>query len=531
VIGYLQSFVCEWGARTFTCLERLSRRRILACFLLAGLPMTIRLIGLPRAPIPQPVWDDEYSYLLGADTLASGRLANPPHPMWIHFETFHVNWLPTYVTKFPPAQPLVLAFGQKFLGHPWYGAWMSFGLMCAALCWMLQGWMPPVYALLGTLLGIAEVGLFRYWMDSYCGGAVPAMGGCLVIGAAIRLGRGAGWRAAALGSLGLMVLANSRPFEGLAVSAASAFLMLWLMRRSRSGLRQLLRAEVLVPFAAICGLVFCWMGYYNYRTTGSPLVAPYAVNHKMYGANPQFWLLPDWPPPVYRHDVIRKIWTVWTHDQWARARRNPLHVIPEFVRGARFFLSPLSALAILSGLLVARSRKVWMAAAIAAVLCVILLLQVSVAPHYFAPGIFVLLIPALYSIRRLKLAGGRFGPALVLLAVAVMFAAAFQPDRYHDWEDIPARSDVDRALSSATGPHLVFVRYAPDHEIVMMDRVYNRADIDASPIVWARYMGPDQDRELIGYYPNRKAWIYDADVRPLSLEPYEPSESRRPDSR
>ncbi|HTS62155.1 MAG TPA: hypothetical protein VMH28_09020 [Candidatus Acidoferrales bacterium] len=512
-------------------MERLSRRRILTCFLLAGLPMTIRLIGLPRAPIPQPVWDDEYSYLLGADTLASGRLANPPHPMWIHFETFHVNWLPTYVTKFPPAQPLVLAFGQKFLGHPWYGAWMSFGLMCAALCWMLQGWMPPVYALLGTLLGIAEVGLFRYWMDSYCGGAVPAMGGCLVIGAAIRLGRGAGWRAAALGSLGLMVLANSRPFEGLAVSAASAFLMLWLMRRSRSGLRQLLRAEVLVPFAAICGLVFCWMGYYNYRTTGSPLVAPYAVNHKMYGANPQFWLLPDWPPPVYRHDVIRKIWTVWTHDQWARARRNPLHVIPEFVRGARFFLSPLSALAILSGLLVARSRKVWMAAAIAAVLCVILLLQVSVAPHYFAPGIFVLLIPALYSIRRLKLAGGRFGPALVLLAVAVMFAAAFQPDRYHDWEDIPARSDVDRALSSATGPHLVFVRYAPDHEIVMMDRVYNRADIDASPIVWARYMGPDQDRELIGYYPNRKAWIYDADVRPLSLEPYEPSESRRPDSR
>ncbi|HJZ96898.1 MAG TPA: hypothetical protein VKE70_10365 [Candidatus Solibacter sp.] len=50
--------------------------------------------------------------------------------------------------------------------------------------------------------------------------------------------------------------------------------------------------------------------------------------------------------------------------------------------------------------------------------------------------------------------------------------------------------------------------------------VYNAPDIDASPIVWARYIGPSQDRELIDYYPRRKSWIHDVDASPMALRPY-----------
>jgi hypothetical protein len=107
--------------RTLLHLRRIARRPNLSALLVAALPLLLRFALLPWIPVPQPQIQEEFSYLLGADTFAHGRLANPPHRMAVFFDNIQLIQTPHYASARPPGQALFLCLGQVFFGMPWLG--------------------------------------------------------------------------------------------------------------------------------------------------------------------------------------------------------------------------------------------------------------------------------------------------------------------------------------------------------------------------------------------------------------------------
>ena len=124
--------------------------------------------------VREPAVHDEFSYLLAADTFAQGRLSNPAPLLPEFFEAPHVLVTPTYNSKYPPGQALMLALGQRVGGHPIWGVWFTCGVFAASLCWMLQAWSSRRWAIAITLLTTVTLGTSSYWAQSYWGGMLAA---------------------------------------------------------------------------------------------------------------------------------------------------------------------------------------------------------------------------------------------------------------------------------------------------------------------------------------------------------------------
>jgi len=529
------------GIRGFTGLAKRKKTAVAAVGLAA---IAIRLALLPLLPIPAPDIHDEFSYLLLADTVAHGRLANPTHPMWVHFETFHVNWRPTYASMYFPGQGLFLALGQVVLGNPFWGVVLSCGLMCSAVCWALQGWMPETWALAGGVLAVLRLGTLSYWADSYWGGAVAALGGALVLGAFPRIRTSAAPRDALLLGAGMVLIALTRPFEGIFFCLPIAIgLAVWALRQDAYP-GKLLLWRVGVPAGLTLALGAAWLGFYFSRVSGSPFRTPYQVNVGAYGLIYFLWERTRSVAP-FHHLMMQRFYGSVSLLTYNFAHRHPLQL-----QGAKilvvwlFYFGPLLTAPWLAWLFLRPGRgfRGALTPEVRFLLIVCASAYLSGAftiyagqPHYVAPFVAAFYTLTLLIMRDLN--GTRPGRCLVR-SVAIMAAILFLTVTVADigrfgpkpmWARMwctpqfenRARARVLEELEQTPGKHLVIVRYRPDHDFAYDEWVFNGADIDRSKVVFARDMGA-ANRELMDYFKGRQVWFAEPDS-PIKLLPYQPA--------
>jgi hypothetical protein len=496
-------FLEAWGGR-LTALR--------AAFLIVALTIGVNalLVRLVRQPVPRV--HDEFSYLLAADTFAHGRLTNPPHPLWPFLESFHVLQQPTRMSKYPPAQGLVLALGQK-LGSPLYGAWLTGAAFALAVFYLISAWLPAGWALAGALLAIVHP-LAIDWSNGFWGGGVQAAGGALLAGVLSRAFREPRWSHGCLGGVAVAALAMSRPFEGalFTVGIGMVFAVALFRQGKRHGVAVL---RVLLPGfvgALAAGAVF--LGLYNKAVTGNAMTMPYVVYEKAYGSCPVFVAQPAKPEPEARHAIFeamgRSDRATFDSQQdragWLKAvvSQKLLPVFSQFTAGGLLLLPILWAFFAKEN-----ATAIRIGALLLGVLCLAETGVVWMFSHYVASVFGITIALTMVGLREMRLKLGERGVCFTRLFVLLTAALAlfFYASRMQK-RSVNDRWDLDRAtlaarLAKLPEKSLVLVTFEPGHN-PNQNWVQNDADVDASKVVWAHSMADNS--ALLNYYPDRRVW-------------------------
>jgi hypothetical protein len=521
--------LAQFSNRVLDGINVLAQRRLISIFAVFFLSFGGSWVISAFRGIPVPYIHDEFSYLLAGDTFAHGRITNPVHPMWIYFETFHVLQYPTYMSRYPPGQGVFLAIGQMIFGKPIYGVWLSAGLMCAAISWMLYAWLPPRWALMGGLVAALQFGVFTYWSQSYWGGAVAAMGGAMVFGALPRVIKYQRIRDVLLLGVGTATLFNTRPLEGLLVGIPVGCLVLpWKVKWRLMDESRIFKKAV-VPLTLLILAMGIFMCYYNKKITGHAFVFPHLLYAKQYVIVPQLIFQPLYPSVHYNHQVLAddfRIWEIGYYNQKRHLNVFLQDTLRDTCGMFMFFLGfPLAFPSFFMTLQAFNSKN---SLRIVLALCIILLMfGLSVCParaHYAAPltcfAVWVITMGLRY-VSLLKLRNIKIGGSLVIFLVilqlclninslrpfqrAISLAVVKQETNGHMLPGAFSREELKDMLIKLGGKHLVIVKYPPYHDC-HWEWVFNDADIDASPIVWARDMGQQGNGPLLKYFKDRKVW-------------------------
>ncbi len=409
--------------------------------------------------------------------------------------------------------------------------------------WALLAWLPGQWAFTGTLVMVAvEFGVLSYWMNSYWGGCVPAIGGALVLGGLVRLRDRKRASFCLVTAAGLIILLNSRPLEGIFLGLlVLGALLYWTLVSKQISLGTLVgRIAPVLALSGVLAVVFA--GYYNSRVTGKMFEFPYLLYRSKYGLPQGFF----WQKPVILSTSIPADIRAEYEDQLRQhERRRSFKALLEATAGKlrrfwEFYVGIPLTLALLFLPFIWHTPSMRLAlCALVLILGVDNLLFFAYFPHYSAAVTVLIVLVIIECLRQMRSSGpaGLFlARALPAVCIACLLTAVFgrllEPALHSQLSGIKklwasefahdtARERFVPALEQQRGRQLVFVRYQPSDGRKEFEWIYNRADIEDAKIIWIRGSSdPKADLPVINRFSGRKLWLAEPDANPPRVTPY-----------
>ncbi|MEQ1903575.1 MAG: hypothetical protein ABL888_05285 [Pirellulaceae bacterium] len=547
----------------------MNRSKDWSAILLVGLVGGVVAVCFSLVRWPVPTIHDEFSHLLVADTLLHGRLSNPTPPVWPAFQSEHIVVTPSYASKYPIGNGALFALGRLIAGVPQAGPWLGAFLASAAVVWMVRGVSTLRVSIWAGLMVALHPYLQSVWSQIFVNGWLAMASACMVVGASIRLGRSWNGPVAAVFACGAVGLALTRQMEGLVcIIFATSFFLKRFVSVSGKWWPEFFPRRIswfLSPGAAGVALLLA----HHHAVTGSCWQMPYQLHEKQYAVAP-FWIFQPPKSPAWL-DADRELTSTLSnqtkslvatnnisrdhvpqeirglHSGWAMDCYRDQTSIPGWLSGcwerlrASFeYFGLITILAMVGVFQIRKWKKVRLVS-----LAVFGLFGIStfvpwVFPHYYAPLVPWLIILSVVAIRYspIRLEGTQTDPhrtkkqimfCLLGLQFMLLSIKAWNMATHpvESWSH--RRSAIERELEEQGGKHLVLVRYSPSHN-EHDEWVYNRADFDSAPVLWARSWRSDFDQQLKEHYGGtRQIWVVEPDadvVEPKSFSPLaKPDES------
>ncbi len=468
-----------------------------------------------------PAIEDEHVYLLQADLIAHGAVAERTPPLPEFFESAHVLLVPRRAPKYFPGNAIALAPFVR-LSVPWLFPCVSLGAAVTLVFLILRLLKASRSgALAGAAVWLASPELIRWW-GSYMSQPTASL---FLLGATLTAllvrTRPTAPRVAALFSCAAMA-GLTRPLSGVALLPLALLVLL----RARPTWTALAAAAAPLVLAAAAALLFCS------ATTGSATTAPWSLYARQYmpfdglgfGSEaetrpPERALPPHLARLAANYQASRAAHPLAALPRTALSR---LRLLAAFAPSVAIWLFALLALPLLSRLLLPLGFAVLLFSAQLAMHWdeAFYLLEIYAALALVASA-GVARLPELFtSASRLARAGLGLAAMVSLAQCGRGLARVLPalPERGTAYTDI--YEQVNGALAPLAGTRsLVFLRYPPDWS-ANVDATQNGRDLAGQDVLRAIDLGPARDAELMRRMPDRSA--YRLDLATLVLQRLEP---------